>query len=252
MADIDDSAAKAAAAELSGSGVQALGALCDVSSRSEIEALAEFAWTELGHVDIVVNNAGVISPMRQALNIEERDARWVLEVNVLGTLFGCSVFGRRFIEQGTPAHILNTGYENSFGVPHTGAVMYTASKHAVLGLTDVLRGELPDFIGVSILCPGMVRTNLASAGQHRPERFGGPIPSRPGAGPMLGLDPDEVGRRAVEGIKRRDFYIVTHPPVRELVEERAAEIAAAFDAHVPRFAGDQALDTRAMMRRPAQ
>jgi hypothetical protein len=62
-----------------------------------------------------------------------------------------------------------------------------------------------------------------------------------------GMDPDEVGRRAVEGMRQRDFYIVTHPPVRELVEERTAEILAAFDAQAPRFPGDEVLDTRARL-----
>jgi short-subunit dehydrogenase len=169
----------------------------------------------------------------------------VLEVNVLGVWYGCSAFGRRFVEQGTEAHILTTGSENSLGMAHTGAAFYTASKQAVLGLCDVLRYELPEFIGVSVLCPGMVRTNLSNAGTHRPARFGGPTAAAP---PLeMGMDPDEVGRRAVEGIRRGDFYIVTHPPVRQLVEERAAEALAAFDAQAPRFAGDEAMDTRKLM-----
>ena len=64
----------------------------------------------------------------------------------------------------------------------------------------------------------------------------------------MGLDPADIGRAAVEGIRRGDFYIVTHPPVREIVAERAAEIMAAFDAQAPRYQGDEASDTRAVPR----
>ena len=248
VADIDAAAARETAAQLAGTGVEAVAAQCDVTDREAVEALASKAWEHFGHVDIAVNNAGVFPPVRRAINIDERDARWVLEVNLMGAWYGCSAFGRRFTEQGTPAHILNTGSENSLGVAHAGAAFYTASKHALLGLSDVLRQELPDFIGVSILCPGMVATNLASSSRHRPERFGGPGPqARPAS---MGLDPADIGRAAVEGIRRGDFYIVTHPPVREIVAERAAEILAAFDAQAPRYPGDEAIDTRAVMARP--
>src|ERR1700728_1022851 len=259
VADIDAAAARETAAQLAGAGVEVVAAECDVTDREAVEALASKARAHFGHVDIAVNNAGVFPPIRRAINIDERDARWVLEVNLMGAWYGCSAFGRRFTEQGTPAHILNTGSENSLGVAHAGAAFYTASKHALLGLSDVLRQELPDFIGVSILCPGMVATNLASSARHRPERFGraaaGARPARLGAaGPeasraSMALEPGDIGRAAVEGIRRGDFYIVPHPPVREIVAERAAEILAAFDAQAPRYVGDEAIDTRAIMAR---
>jgi short-subunit dehydrogenase len=113
------------------------------------------------------------------------------------------------VEQGSEAHILNTGSENSLGMAHTGAAFYTASKHALLGLSDVLRYELPEFIGVSILCPGMVKTNLPSSATHRQDRFGGPGVEGPASG--LGLEPEDVGRRAVEGINQPELAAVTTP-----------------------------------------
>jgi short-subunit dehydrogenase len=76
---------------------------------------------------------------------------------------GCSVFGKRFIEQGTQAHILNTASENSFYVAAPYSGFYMATKHAVLGLSDALRMELPEFISISILACGLVSTNLGSA-----------------------------------------------------------------------------------------
>lgn len=247
VADIQEADGAATAADLESRGVQALAVKCDVSDRDQVEALADLAWDRFGHVEIMVNNAGVIGATKRCINADELEARWTLEVNLFGTWYGCAVFGQRFVEQGTPSHILNTGSENSVGIPHTGAAFYTASKHAVLGLSDVLRLELPDFVGVSILCPGMVSTRIVSATRNRPEQFGGPIDN--GAVFELGMDPDEVGRRAVAGIQAGDFYIFTHPPVREMVEERTAEILAAFEKQAPRYPGDEELDTRAVLRR---
>jgi NAD(P)-dependent dehydrogenase (short-subunit alcohol dehydrogenase family) len=229
--------------------VRAVAVGCDVTERSSVEALADRAWTEFGHVDVLVNNAGVLPPRALLIDIDERDARWVLDVNVVGVVLGCAVFGRRFVDQATPAHIVNTGSENSLGVPHTNAAVYTASKHAVLGLSDVLRRELPDFVGVSILCPGIVASEIASASRNRHERYGGPLHVTPRTpAPGVGLRPDEVGARVVEAVERGDFYIVTHPPVVELAEERWQEISRAFASQAPRFDGDERLDTRAVVR----
>jgi NAD(P)-dependent dehydrogenase (short-subunit alcohol dehydrogenase family) len=235
VADLDRAAAEVTAAELGALGVRAPAVGCDVRERASVEALAEHAWGAFGRVDVVVNNAGVLPPVGRLVDLAEHEVRRVLDVNVVGVWQGCSVFGRRLIEQGTPAHILNTGSENSLGIPHTGAAAYTASKHAVLGLSDVLRRELPDFIGVSVLCPGMVATRLGSTDTN----------------PALaaGMDADEVGRRSVEGILRGDFYILTHPPVVELARERWEELSAAFSSQAPRFPGDEELDTREILQR---
>ena len=159
VADIDPARVVAVATELQSIGVgptrpEAMGVACDVTDRAAVEQLADVAWDRYGHVDLVANNAGVFPHFSSILDLEEDDARWVLDVNLMGVWYGCGVFGKRFVEQGTPAHILNTGSENSVGVPHTHAAIYTASKHAVLGLSDVLRRELPDFVGVSVLCRG--------------------------------------------------------------------------------------------------
>ncbi|ROO87949.1 NADP-dependent 3-hydroxy acid dehydrogenase YdfG [Actinocorallia herbida] len=238
VADVDRSAAEITAGELGRIGVRTLAVECDVRERAAVEALAEHSWQAFGRVDVMVNNAGVLPPVGRLVDLAEQEVRRVLDVNVVGVWQGCSVFGRRFIEQGTPAHILNTGSENSLGIPHTGAAAYTASKHAVLGLSDVLRRELPEFIGVSVLCPGMVATRLGSAEPN----------------PVLaaGMDADAVGRRAVEGILRGDFYILTHPPVVELARERWEELSTAFGVQAPRFPGDEELDTREILRRNRQ
>ena len=232
VTDIDESASERVAAEVQSRGVESRSAGLDVTDRDAVEAIAEYAWAEFGHVEICGNNAGVFPPLSRAINIKEADARWVLDVNLMGAWYGCSAFGRRFLEQEGEAHILNTGSENSFGVAHTGAAFYTASKHALLGLSDVLRYELPERIGVSVLCPGMVKTNLQGSVARRHDRYGGAKEVTPGEG---------------MGLERGDFYIVTHPPVRDIAEERSTEILAAVDAQAPREPGVDYVDTRVLM-----
>jgi NAD(P)-dependent dehydrogenase (short-subunit alcohol dehydrogenase family) len=215
VADIDEAAATDAASRLSG--LPGLPVRTDVTERSDVERLADVAWERFGHVDIIVNNAGVFpGRMSDLVHASEADARWVLEVNVFGVWHGISVFGERFIQQGTPAHIVNTGSENSVGMPHTHAGFYTASKHAVLALSDVLRNELPEFIKVSILCPGYVPSELQRAARNRPDRFGGKVDARRSDTPTdVGMPPSEVGQRVVAGVAAGDFTSSPiHPSVR--------------------------------------
>ncbi len=232
VADVEEEPARHAAEDLRACGVRAVAVACDVSNRDAVEALAERAFSELGRVDVLVNNAGVGAAAKVA-DAKPADLAWILSVNVVGVWNGCSVFVPRFREQGGPAWILNTGSEHSLGIPFPGMGLYTASKHAVLALSDVLRRELePDGIGVSILCPGAVRTQIWNAARNRDERFGGPRQSPAAFESLLanGMDPDEVGRIAVAGIQRGDFFVLSHPKVRAIVEARYRELVAAFDA----------------------
>ena len=251
IADIQKEKAKAAADELAKTGVRTLAFPCDVSERNAVERLADQAWSTFGHVDLLFNNAGAFPSVGPLIDADENVFRWILDVNVIGVWHGCSIFGKRFLKQGTPAHIVNTGSEHSISPAHPFAGFYTASKHTVLALSDILRMELPDFIGVSILCPGTIRTNLMNSTRYRLDRYGGPKEPDPAisdGGPMkLGMDPDEIGERAIEGILRGDFYIVTHPHVREFVEERYKEILTAFDAQAPHYPGDDQYNPRKLL-----
>jgi len=231
VADIEAERAEQVAAELRGMGVKSFGVRCDVTERSSVEALAGRSWNELGRVDILCNNAGVgfMSPIAEVPNA---DAEWTFAVNVFGVLNGCAVFVPRFRKSGG-GHILNTGSEHSLGIPFPGLGIYTATKHAVLAISDVLRREVQvDGIGVSILCPGPVKTDVWNAARNRQDRFGGPLRAPEHMAAVLdhGLDPDEVGRIVVDGILRKDFYILTHPEVRAVAEERGRDVMAAFDA----------------------
>ena len=236
VADVDLAGVEQLAAELAGGDVRSLAVHCDVTDPAVMEALAERAYAEFGTVDLLCNNAGV-GALGLASEASPSDVEWIFSVNVFGVVNGVRAFVPRFKAAGRPAHILNTGSEHSLGVPFPGMGIYTASKHAVLGLSDVMRRELAAFdIGVSVLCPAVVRTEIWNAGRTRAERFGGPMQSPEVFRQFMesGMDPDEVGRIAVAGIERNDFLILTHPEVRAVAEERARTVLGAFDAYFPR------------------
>jgi NAD(P)-dependent dehydrogenase (short-subunit alcohol dehydrogenase family) len=121
-----------------------------------VEALADFAWAWKGHVDVIINNAGIMAPHAPVLDMPIEHIEQIFAVNFYGVVYGSKVFGKRFIEQGTPAAIYNLGSENSFfhGTSLNG--VYVATKHSVFAITQSLYEELPEFIEVSLICPGFV------------------------------------------------------------------------------------------------
>ena len=234
VADLRVEDATAVAKEIQERGGAACGIECDVTSETSVEAAAASAIDELGGLDIAVNNAGVIGGAG-LLDSDARDFRWILEVNLVGAWHGCKVFGRHFRDQATPAWIVNTGSEHSLGFAHAGVGFYTASKHALLGLTDVLRDELPEHVGVSLLCPGVVQTDLWNAARNRPDAFGGEKDGDDFSRKLMGhgMGAEEVGQRVVAGIRDEEFLIVTHSHVRRYARERWQTIDAAFERQLP-------------------
>ena len=243
IADVNADAAESAAHSL---GDSARAYACDVTALDQIEALADAAWTDFGQVDLLFNNAGVMPGVAPLTAASENDLRWVYEVNVFGAWNVCRVFVERLTAQGTPAHIVNTGSENSLCALGPMMAVYNSSKHAVLGFTDILRHELPDFIGISLLCPGVVKTHLSSSVEARPADFGGPEKNQ--LGPMaLGMEPEELATRCLDGVRRGDFYIVTHYATRYMAEERCQEVMKAFDEQTEEYDGWREWDSRRMI-----
>jgi NAD(P)-dependent dehydrogenase (short-subunit alcohol dehydrogenase family) len=225
VADVQPEPAEAVAAEIRALGVKAAAFQCDVSRASSVEALADFAWETLEHVEILCNNAGVVTT-GPGFEVTEQDLRWQFEVNVFGVFHGCSIFGKRFLNNGRKAWICNTGSHHSVGTPVTGLPTYVATKHAVLGFTDAFRLEYGDRIGFSLLCPGIVNTNAWDAGRNRPAALGGPTvgsPRNQAALQSYGLPPEYVGELVARGIRNEEFFIWTHPFTLELIEKRYQE-----------------------------
>jgi NAD(P)-dependent dehydrogenase (short-subunit alcohol dehydrogenase family) len=212
--------------KLTAMGIEAKGTTCDVTVLAEVEALADFAWNEFGHVDVIVNNAGVGSTQQSVIGVTKEQAMKVLDVNLFGVWNGVNVFGKRLIEQGTPCAIYTVGSENSFfdAVPYGNA--YVISKHAVLALTDLLRKEVPDFVEVGLICPGLVNSELGDDGIS------------------FGMDTDKYTSIAMEQIKAGRFYIVSHAYNMVRIDDRYDEIRAAYETYAPRYEGDAEFDVR--------
>lgn len=178
LADVDSAALEAVAAEVSAEGVQALPVPTDVSNPEAVEALRERVLSEFGAVHILCNNAGVDAGSPVA-DIPISSWEWVLGVNLWGVIHGVRSFLPQLISQ-DEGHIVNTSSIAAFsGIP-VSAAPYVASKAAVMGLTRNLRLELESsapHIGVTLLLPGPVRTNMPDSERNRPADVEAPPPS---------------------------------------------------------------------------
>jgi NAD(P)-dependent dehydrogenase (short-subunit alcohol dehydrogenase family) len=213
--------------------VRTMQLVVDVSDRTAVERAAAAVEAELGRIDVVANNAGVAlkSPIADVAN-DEWD--WVIGVNLYGVIHGVQAFLPRIRKHGEGGHIVNTSSIGGFQVKEgrqTGA--YAATKFAVAALSEALRNDLRGSgIGVSVLAPSAVSTAIYQAAANRPERFGGPPATLPETPDDIrnGMDPDDIGRRVVAGIRNDEFFLFTHPESRAWIEERHRLIMAGFDA----------------------
>lgn len=228
IADIDAEAGAATCAELVANGGRAVPVACDVTREESLRAAADEASAALGEIQILVNNAGAFM-VADFERTKRSDWEWLLEINVVGVVNGLHTFLPRMRAQDAPCHIVNTA-SISGHLATPGLSVYTASKFAVVGLTESLRIELSGSeIGVSLLCPGIVNTGLLdSSRKHRPEKYGAGAedPSPIEAVVTQGSDPAELGDRVVEAVKAGDFYIFTHPELRPAFERRFDEVLA--------------------------
>ncbi len=240
VADIEKEAADRTAAEVAALGVESMAFVCDVADHEAVVALADAAWARFGSVGILCNNAGV-SLGGRLVDARPEDFDWVFGVNVKGMLNGSQVFGSRFAAADSTSYIVNTASEHSLGVPHVGAGLYTASKHAVLGLTDVLRREMPHNVQVSLACPGIVSSRIHDATRNRPSGLGGRgEPNRLAQAVLaMGMDPLEAGEHVIVGVEDGEYMIFTHSHSREYADERYREIIQAFERQAPRVPGDE-------------
>jgi NAD(P)-dependent dehydrogenase (short-subunit alcohol dehydrogenase family) len=235
VADIQTDGAERAAAELATLGVRTLGIGLDVSDRAAVSAAAEQVRDALGNVHVLVNNAGVGIPPIPVSEIAESDWAWMIGVNLFGPINGVAAFLPAMRAHGEGGYIVNTASIGGLQVStqfSPGA--YSATKFAVVAFSEALAQELAGSpITVSVLCPGAVRTAIYHAARHRPARFGGSAETVVNASndDVLadGMHPDEVGRRLLAAMREREFFVVTHPATRALIERRHDRIMAGYD-----------------------
>jgi NAD(P)-dependent dehydrogenase (short-subunit alcohol dehydrogenase family) len=238
LADVDDAAAKAACERLASEQIKAVPVHCDVSERAGVRAAALEAVAAFGKVHVLCNNAGV-AVGGQIGTVRERDWDWIVDVNLKGVVYGTETFVPLIRSHGEGGHIVNTASMAGMISP-PGLEPYCATKYAVVAMSEGWFQQLaPANIGVSVLCPGFVKTRIHESVRARQDKYGGIGDVDPGVGDtreqaaqnvLNGIDPDIVGNRVLEAMQNGELYIFTHPAMRAFVEARFQMIMAAFDA----------------------
>jgi NAD(P)-dependent dehydrogenase (short-subunit alcohol dehydrogenase family) len=239
LADIETEALAAAVKSLHNFGPDVRGVTCDVSDPGSVERAAAASYEAFGNVHVVCNNAGVAGGSGVD-DISLDDWRWVLDVNLMGVLHGVHTFLPHIRAHGEGGHFVNTASMAGM-VSGLGFGPYSASKFAVVTMSEGLAMHLqPLGIGVSVLCPGWVRTRINESGRNRSERYGPERTPKPGTWGseiaahvaernQTGLDPSDVAARVLSAIRTDELYVFTHPEMRVAAEERFAAILAAMD-----------------------
>jgi NAD(P)-dependent dehydrogenase (short-subunit alcohol dehydrogenase family) len=241
LADIEADALATAVKGLRNVGPDVRGVACDVADPASVAQAARTAFDVFGKVHVVCNNAGV-GGGSGIDDISLDTWRWVIDVNLMGVLHGIHTFLPHIRAHGEGGHIVNTasmaGMNSGLGFS-----AYSASKFAVVNMSEGLAIQVaPMGIGVTVVCPGFVRTHIWASGRNRPARYGPavtPDPASP-AGEFLarlvglgqsGLDPADVAAQVLTAIRDNELYVFTHagPTWRAELEERFGAVLAAMD-----------------------
>ena len=234
VADLAEGAAEAVAGEVRGRGRRALAVRCDVAREAEIEALVRRATDDLGPIDIFVSNAGVVlgGPVEQ---VTDADWRWIMEINFYAHVYAVRHVLPAMLER-DHGYLVHTA--SAAGLINTGTnIPYHVSKHAVVALAEGLAIDLKargSKVGVSVVCPEVVSTNLAErsfeAGQIGREMSDEERAAHNEVAEAMkvrmaqrGLPAEEAARAIVAGIREDRFLIYTHQRTHGIVAGRAAD-----------------------------
>lgn len=245
LADVEQGALDATAAELAADGVELTSIRVDVSSQADIEAMAAAAFERFGTVHVVCNNAGVGSRGLTMHDLPTEDYEWVLGVNVWGVIHGIRAFlpHLRLQDEG---HIVNTASVSGlYHLPRMGP--YNASKAAVVALSETLFHELAaegSHVGVSVVCPSWVRTNISAAVRNIPERLAWDLTTEQAAEMAEykakrraqqpeAMDAADVAGQVVDAIRAQRFYVITHPESLDQIRARFDRILACENPQPP-------------------
>ena len=233
IADINDRRLLKTRAAIAALGRRALAVHCDVSSDADVERLGATALREMGHVDIVMNNAGVV--LRGALEqISVADWEWSFGINVLGVVRGIRAFLPHMLERGS-GHIINTGSVAGLIALTGEGAPYVASKFAIVGLSEALALYVrPRGIGVSVLCPGGVDTNLCET-----ERAIGVTPETALAEAASSavfhsvlMTSDQIGEIVVDAVQQQRFFVLPDHHQQAIIVQRAQDMNAFLEARL--------------------
>ncbi len=228
IADIEQGALDTAIQALQAEGYEAIGVRTDVARYADVEALAQAAVAAFGKVHVLVNNAGV-SITGPLWDLSLDDWRWVYDVNVWGIIHGVKAFTQLIISHGEEGHIINTASEAALlGIGHHAP--YCSSKAAALSISVALYSELiaaNTRVGVSVVCPGMVDTQIHRSWRNRPagdtawsDRDHADQKARAGADAFQaqGVPPQQIAQVTLEALKANRLYVFNTPHWRDLIK----------------------------------
>jgi NAD(P)-dependent dehydrogenase (short-subunit alcohol dehydrogenase family) len=229
LADLNEAQLEAAAESLTAQGASILPLLLDVRDEKGWRGAVAQAWEWNGGVHLLCNSAGVAMGGRVW---EQEPALWrlIVEINLFGAYNGINALLPHMLESGTEGHIVNIA---SIAAYRATALLsaYTASKHALLGLSECLKLELEGTpIGVSVVGPGSTATDLGRTAQWVAAREGLAVANGEELARRLavGVNPDVVASRILDGVRNRQFHILTHPETRPSLEQRFNEMMAGY------------------------
>jgi len=242
LGDIDVDQLSKAKAKLEAQGIEVLTVQMDVSKQEQWKAAAEQAIERFGKIHMLVNNAGVGGTPGAIEQTDDKDWRWVLDVNLMGVIYGAEAIVPLMKEHGEGGWVINVAsMAGMMGVPFAGS--YTATKVAVVGMSESWYAELkPHNIQVSVLCPAFVQTRINHSHRNKPSEYKNDEQAEAKSSGELsamaehmqkvidaGLAPEIVGERVVEAISAGELYIFTHPNYRKAVQARFKAIDDAFE-----------------------
>ena len=240
IADVEQGSLEKTAAEIGATGIRV-----DVSDIDSVQALAAEVQERFGAVHVLCNNAGVGSLARIA-DMTVSDWRWMVGVNLWGVIHGVTAFLPMLLANPGGGHIVNTASVGGL-VTMPGLGPYSVTKFGVVALSEALAQEMAldgSKVGVTVLCPGPVRTNIKSSSRNRPAALGGgaltdvDLETSEDMAQSRWIDPQEVGDIVVRAIRRGDLYAFTHPEMAPAVEERQKAIAEALHADATTLAAE--------------
>lgn len=242
IADIESDRLHRTAAEI-GAAAQVV----DVTRADQVAALADGVMQRFGRVDVVCNNAG-IGPMAPLEQLTQADWKWMLDVNLWGVIHGISSFLPLLQANPDGGHVVNTASMAAL-MPVPGLVAYCASKYAVLGLSEAMAEDLAasgSAVGVSILCPGPVQTDLGTSTRNRPANLAGALKDvkledsvQFQDQPVNWLGAEATAALVLRAIRNNERYVITHPDMIDPVLARHRAIEAAFAQEAARRAAGE-------------
>ena len=242
LADIEEDALNAQVTQLEQEERNVLGVIVNTMRRETLENLRDETIAKFGNIHILCNNAGVAGfddaglgdggATRGPWEVPDSTWEWVMGVNFWGVLYGCQVFIPHMLEHGEEGHVVNTASVAGL-TPGGGA--YGVSKHGVLALTEGIYQSFEAMganLSASVLCPGLVNTNIGLAERNRPAEFGDQIPVSGEAAEALvamlsgGMDPNQVAEIVFNSIVEQRCYILPHPSWDDFVRGRVEHVLA--------------------------